>query len=122
MLVCYCRYMSLKGLVWVGASKKEFLDFPDGIKDDMGYQLYRLQNGEEPLTARRMQSLGTGIWELKEQDAAGWYRVAYVLIEKSSVHVLHAFKKKTRKTEKLDLALITARFKSAQASLRKKDV
>ncbi len=112
--------MALKSIIWIGNSKKEFLEFPDNIKEDLGYQLYLLQDGKDPLKARPLKSVGAGVWELKEQDAAGWYRVAYVLIEKSAIHVLHAFQKKTRKTEKLNLALITARYKNAKETLKGK--
>lgn len=112
--------MALKSIVWVGNSKKEFLEFPDKIKDDMGYQIYLLQDGKDPLKARPLKSVGAGVWELKEQDSRGWYRVAYVLIEKGVIHVLHAFQKKTRKTESLDLELILARYKNAKAALKGK--
>ena len=33
----------MKPLVWVGSSKSDYSGFPEEVKDEMGYALYRAQ-------------------------------------------------------------------------------
>jgi phage-related protein len=58
-----------------------------------------------------MKSIGQGVYELKEQDASGWYRVIYTIEVKGVIYVLHAFKKQSAKTASQDLKLATNRLK-----------
>ncbi len=104
--------MSLKEVVWLGDSKEVASRFPAAVKEDLGFQLYRLQNGLEPLRSRPMKSIGPGVFELKEQDHQGWYRVIYTLRIRNKIYVLHSFKKQSAKTSKLDLELAKKRLKS----------
>ena len=54
--------------------------FPSGVKQDLGYNLRRVQQGMPPLciSYRPMQAIGRGVFELKEQDERTWYRVVYL--------------------------------------------
>jgi len=56
-----------------------------------------------------MKSIGKGVFELKEQDKAGWYRVIYTIEIKNKIYVLHSFKKQSAKTSKQDLEIAKAR-------------
>lgn len=58
-----------------------------------------------------MKSIGAGVFELREQDHQGWYRVIYALQVKGKIYVLHAFRKQSEKTPKDDLDLAKRRFK-----------
>ncbi len=60
--------MSLKEVVWRGDSKEVLSEFPDTVKVDLGFQLFRLQQGKLPTRSRPMKSIGKGVFELKEQD------------------------------------------------------
>jgi phage-related protein len=50
-----------------------------------------------------MESVGSGVWELKEQDERKWYRVIYLARIDNVIYVLHCFEKHTRKTDRRDL-------------------
>jgi len=101
----------LKEVVWLGDSKAVISEFSAKIREDLGFELYRLQQGKPPLKSRPMKSIGTGVFELKEQDQSGWYRVIYTLQVKNKIYVLHCFKKQSAKTPKADLELAQRRLK-----------
>ena len=61
------------------------------------------------LRARRMESVGPGVWELKEHDEKTWYRVLYLSRIGNVIHVLHCFEKRSRKTERRDLRIASER-------------
>lgn len=51
---------------WLGDSKETLSAFPQDVKAVLGYSLRRLQKGLLPdCDARRMESVGKGVWELK---------------------------------------------------------
>ena len=54
-------------------------------------------------STRRMESVGSGVWELKERDERKWYRVMYLARIDNVVYVLHCFEKQSRKTDRRDL-------------------
>jgi Helix-turn-helix domain len=39
----------LKELVWIGSSKRDYVEFPGEVKDVMGYALYLAQEGSAQL-------------------------------------------------------------------------
>jgi len=104
--------LSLKEVLWLGDSKSVTSGFPGAVKEDLGFQLYELQKGRTPQKSRPMKSIGAGVFELKEQDHQGWYRVIYTLQIKNKIYVLHSFKKQSAKTSKTDLELAKKRLKS----------
>jgi len=61
-----------------------------------------------------MPSVGNGVFELKTDDEAAWYRLMYLARIEDVIHVLDCFKKKTRKTERKDIARSEARYKQVQ--------
>lgn len=89
----------LRPLIWVGASKKEFLRFPEHAVDDFGHRLWLVQIGEappdeKPLTRGGLQ--GLGIRQLRFDFDRDTYRVVYTVNLATGVYVLHAFKKKSK--------------------------
>jgi len=64
-----------------------------------------------PTKSRPMKSIGGGVYELKEQDHQGWYRVIYTIQVKGKIYVLHCFKKQSAKTSKAALELAKGRLK-----------
>jgi len=63
---------------------------------NLGYSLRLLQWGEEPMDYRPLPSVGKGLFELREQDKDGWYRVIYLSRTNDCIHVVHAFEKDSR--------------------------
>jgi len=110
-------------LHWVGDSKEVLSSFPHEIKGVFGYSLRRLQKGLVPdCDARRMESVGKGVWELKAADQRTWYRVIYLTRIGDALYVLHAFEKSSRKTDQRDLELAKSRFKLVLSQLRTPEV
>ena len=63
-----------------------------------------------------MQSVGSGVREVRIRDQAGAFRVIYVATQPEAVYVLHAFQKKSQVTSKRDLDLAEARLKELTRS------
>ena len=104
---------------WVGDAKDVLSAFPQEIKGVFGYSLRRLQKGLLPdCDARRMESVGKGVWELKTADERTWYRVIYLTRIGDELYVLHAFEKSSRKTDRRDLEIAKSRLRSVLAQLR----
>ena len=105
---------------WAGDAKEVLSAFPDAVKGVFGYSLRRLQKGLLPdCDARRMESVGKNVWELKTADERTWYRVIYLTRIGDDLFVLHAFEKDSRKTDKRDLEIAKSRLKMVLAELRK---
>ena len=104
---------------WTGDAKEVLSSFPSEVKSVLGYALRRLQQGLLPdCDARRMESIGKAVWELKTADERTWYRVIYLTRIGDALYVLHAFEKKSRKTGWRDLKIAKSRLQSVQAQLR----
>jgi len=104
---------------WVGDAKEVLSAFPQAVKGVLGYSLRRLQMGLSPdCDARRMESIGKGVWELKTADERTWYRVIYLTRIGSALYVLHTFEKDSRKTDRRDLDIAKSRLKSVLGELR----
>ena len=95
--------------------------FPDAARADLGFSLWQLQQGKLPTTpARRMESVGPGVWELKEQDERTWYRVLYLTKVDDVIHILHCFEKQGRKTDRRDLDTARKRLIKVQERLQRR--
>ena len=101
-----------KKVIWLGSSKADWKEFPTSVQDDAGYQLDRLQRGEEPSDWKPISTIGAGVCEIRIRDARGAFRVIYLAKRPEGVYVLHAFQKKTQKTSQRDLNVAAERFKS----------
>jgi len=83
-------------VMWWGRSREVVRGFPDEVKQNLGYALRLLQWGEEPPDYRPLPSVGKGLFELREQDKHGWYRVIYLSRTNDVIHIVHAFEKNSR--------------------------
>lgn len=105
-----------KPLHWVGSSKRDFLSFPDAVKDDMGNALGVAQFGGTAPTAKPWKGLGSGMLEIVESHEGNAYRAVYAVRFEKAVYVLHAFQKKSPsgiRTAKRDVDLVAERFNAA---------
>ena len=91
-----------KGIEFLGRSLKRVREFPLLAKREAGYQLDRVQRGLNPTDWKPVKSVGQGVREIRIQHE-GQYRVIYVASFEEIIYVLHAFQKKSRKTNKQDL-------------------
>lgn len=101
----------MKEIEFLGNSLNNIRAFPDEAKQDIGFQLDRVQRGHEPSNWKPMKSIGLGVKEIRTISSEGIYRTVYVAKFKDAIFVLHAFKKKTQKTSKKDLDLAKKYFK-----------
>jgi phage-related protein len=106
-----------KPLHWVGSSKRDLLEFPESVVDDIGYALGVVQFGGYPPSAKPWRGLGPGVSEIVEDDAGGTYRAVYTVRFSKAIYVLHAFQKKSPsgiRTARQDIELIEERLKAAK--------
>lgn len=106
-----------KPLHWVGSSKRDFLEFPEPVRDDMGNALGVAQFGGAAPTAKPWKGLGAGVLELVEAHDGNTYRALYTIRFPEAVYVLHAFQKTSPsgvRTAKRDVDLVKQRLRAAQ--------
>ncbi|MDF0672814.1 MAG: type II toxin-antitoxin system RelE/ParE family toxin [Nitrospira sp.] len=84
-------------------------EFPEAARHDAGYQLDKVQRGEQPDDFKPMPSIGKGVEEIRMWDDTGTYRMVYTARLADAVYVLHAFQKKTQATAKRDIELAKKR-------------
>ena len=104
-------------IAWEGNSKEVISAFPDEVKQNLGFQLRRLQRGEEPTDYRPVPSIGQGVFELRDEDERSWYRVIYLSQIHNVIHVLHCFEKKGRETPKNDISTARRRLAAVRQRL-----
>jgi phage-related protein len=100
----------MKTLRFVGNSLECLRDFPEGARHDAGYQLDKVQRGEQPDDYKPMSSIGRGVEEIRIWDEQGAYRVIYTARMADAIYVLHAFQKKTQATAKREMDIAKQRF------------
>ena len=108
---------SERPLYWVGSSKRDLLEFPEEVVDNIGYALSVVQYGGRPPSAKPWKGLGSGVSEIVEDDASGTYRAVYTARFREAIYVLHAFQKKSPsgiRTARPDVELVEERLKAAR--------
>ena len=106
-----------KPLHWVGSSRRDFMDFPDQAKSDMGYALGVAQFGAKHPHAKPCKGEGQGVFEIVESHDGNAFRAIYTVRFEGAVYVLHAFQKKSPsgiRTASSDVALVRERLKQAR--------
>jgi len=101
----------MKPLYFVGSALEDLRAFPRAPRREAGYQLDRVQFGLEPSDWKPMTTVGGGVREIRIHHE-GQYRVIYVAKFADAVYVLHAFQKKTQKTQKRDVEIARRRLKA----------
>ena len=68
----------MKPVRFLGDSLKCLRDFPEDARHDAGYQLDKVQRGDQPDDFKPMPTIGKGVEELRLTDPSGAYRVIYL--------------------------------------------
>jgi phage-related protein len=105
-----------RSLIWRGASKTDFMAFPETVQRAMGYALFLAQLGERhPTMAKTLAGFGGAtVIEVKESHDGNAYRAVYTVRYADAIYVLHAFQKKSKRgsaTPKPEIDLIEKRLK-----------
>lgn len=98
----------MKNLKFVGKSLEDLRAFPEEARRAAGFELRAVQNGLEPSDWKPMKSIGSGVNEIRIHFKGEW-RIIYVAKLIDAVYVLHAFQKKTQKTNMSDIELAKKR-------------
>lgn len=102
---------------WIGSSKRDFLAFPDPVKDRMATALGVAQLRGKAPSAKPWKGQGSGVLEMVESHRGNAYRAIYTVRYPDVVYVLHAFQKKSStgvKTARRDVELIEQRLRIAE--------
>lgn len=99
----------MKAVLFMGDSLARIRAFPSGVRQDAGFQIDKVQRGENPDEWKPMKTIGKGVKEIRIKETSGHYRVIYLANLNDAVIVLHAFQKKTQKTQKSDIDLARKR-------------
>ncbi|EEC9766662.1 TPA: type II toxin-antitoxin system RelE/ParE family toxin [Escherichia coli] len=100
-----------KKLAFLDTSLDDLRAFPESSRQEIGYQLDRIQQGLNPYDWKPFSTIGLGVREIRTRDADGIYRVMYVAKFEEAVYVLHCFQKKTQTTSQSDIDLAKRRYK-----------
>lgn len=103
----------MKDIQFIGRSLESIRDFPGAAKREAGYQLDRVQHGLDPIDWKSMNTIGPGVREIRIKHK-GQYRVIYIAKFEEAIYVLHAFQKKTQKTNKQDIDAAKRALKTLQ--------
>jgi phage-related protein len=104
----------------MGDSLERVRSFSKTVRQQVGYELELVQHGLEPSDWKPMPTVGPGVCEVRIHGG-GEYRVIYVAKFRYAVYVLHAFRKKTRKTSKGDIGAAKIRLQAVlQMEVNKK--
>jgi len=108
----------VKELIWMGDSKKMIREFPNDVKDEMGYALHLAQHGKKHPNAKQFKLSGeSGIYEIVSNCNTDTFRAMYTIKIDERLYVLHVFKKKSKsgiKTPKYEVDLIRKRLSDAK--------
>ena len=107
----------LASVAWEGDSREVLKAFPEEVRENFGFELWQLQQGQRPRDFRPLSSIGPGVFELRDQDARSWYRVVYLSRIEDVIYVLHCFEKKSREMPKNDFEKARQRLKAVKSRL-----
>ena len=68
----------MKPLLFLGNSLKCLRDLPKEVRQDVGYQLDKVQRGEQPDDFKPMPTIGGGVEEIRIRDETGAYRIIHL--------------------------------------------
>jgi phage-related protein len=108
---------AVRPLLWIASSKRDYRGFPGRVQDNLGFELFLVQTGQHPPSAKPLKGLGSGTIELVEDFDGDTYRAVYTVRFSNAVYVLHSFKKKSKrgiKTPQSDIDLIKRRLRDAE--------
>ena len=115
----------MKRLDFVGPSREDLKEFPEEVRQDIGYALFEVQRGGKPASAKPLKGFGgAGVLEIIENFSGGTYRAVYTVKFEKIVYVLHCFQKKSKhgvRTPKQDRDLVRRRLKAAEEDYRAHD-
>jgi phage-related protein len=113
----------VKPLFWIASAKEDLRDFPEQVKDVLGFALFQAQKGGKHVAAKPLKGFdGAGVLEIVDDDKGGTFRAVYTVKFAGAVYVLDAFQKKSKKGVKTapgNIDRIKRRLKEAEEHYKK---
>jgi len=113
----------LRPIFWIASSRRDYGEFPQRIQETFGFELFLVQSGQHPPSAKMLKGFGSGVFELIGDFDGDAYRAVYTIRFETAVYVLHSFKKKSKqgiKTPRSDIELIRRRLRDAETDYAKR--
>lgn len=110
---------TFKPIEFLGSSLDDLRAFPLSARREAGHQIDQVQNGLDPSDWKPMNRVGQGVREIRVRDSAGAFRVIYIAKFADAIYVIHCFQKKTEKTSKADIDLVSKRYRDLLQELNK---
>jgi phage-related protein len=104
---------------WLGDSQRIIRSFSKDARQNLGNDLQRLDDGEEPLDFAPMGAVLAGVFELRDRDSEHWYRVLYISLE-GLIYVLHCFTKATNQTPQKEIETARKRLQLVRQEIAKR--
>lgn len=109
---------ALRPILWMGDSLAVLREFPQAVREEIGFALYVAQTGGKHVNAKPLKGLGPGVLEVVSDYRGDTYRAVYTVRLARRVYVLHAFQKKSKRgiaTPRTDIELVRQRLRRAIA-------
>jgi phage-related protein len=108
----------LKPVEWMGRSHADLVGFPDEARREVGFALFKAQQGKKSDSAKPLLGFGgASVLEIVTIDDGNAFRAVYTVRFAGAVYVLHCFQKKSSmgmKTQPHILQLIKNRLAEAK--------
>lgn len=90
----------MKKVIWHPSARSEIRNFPEQVRNELGYLIFRLQKGDrlDMPQSKPIPAVAKGVYELRVRGSDVAYRAFYYLKYEEGILVFHCFKKKTQKT------------------------
>jgi phage-related protein len=105
---------------WLGDSQDVIRGFSEEARQNLGNDLQRLDEGEEPLDFASMGAVLPGVFELRDRDSEHWYRVFYFIPLEGLIYVLHCFTKKSNQTPHKEIEIAGKRLQLVRHEIAKR--
>jgi phage-related protein len=112
----------LKPVLWIASSQKDYRAFPPAVQQDMGFALFRAQQGRKHPNAKPLKGFGgAGVVEIVADHRGDTFRCIYTVRYAHAVYVVHVFQKKSKrgvKTPKAEIDIIHARLRELDKRMK----
>ena len=105
-------------LFWIASTCDDLREFPNEVRQIIGYGPYLAQMGDKHLNAKPLKGFdGAGSLEIVADHDGDTYRAVYTVRFADAIYALHVFQKKSRRsiaTPKREIERIRGRLRQAQ--------
>jgi phage-related protein len=100
----------MKEIKFIGNTLDTIREFPESVKQRIGFELDKVQRGFEPSNWKPMNNVAIGVKEIRMKSNDGIFRTIYVAKFSDYIYVLSAFQKKQQKTPKSEVEIARKRY------------